>query len=282
MLKRTLTGLAVLALVGGLAWLDLARAPGPGWATATLGALLGLLALDELLVIGAARPGRRVFGRLLGLLWLGLVVAGALGPWHVLHVLRDLLALASLVCALVLALQIRQGPGGLAHRMAGSLWFQVPWTGGVACLVALALEGRVAFVVSLVIVAKCSDIGAYFAGKFFGRRPLAPRISPKKTVEGLVGGLLVPALAGAWLFDGVFVDPARGTPLPGGAVGFALHGLLLGLLAVIADLSESLIKRSRDVKDSGRIFGEAGGALDLVDTLLLAGPVALAYTAILS
>ena len=96
-------------------------------------------------------------------------------------------------------------------------------------------------------------------------------------MEGCVGGLVLSAAVAVGLLTEI-----GGGPVPGGPVGAALHGVVIALLAMTSDLTESLIKRARDMKDSGTLLGEAGGILDLVDSLLLVGPFALAYTVVLA
>lgn len=109
-----------------------------------------------------------------------------------------------------------------------------------------------------------SDSMAYFVGRALGRRRLLPRLSPGKTVEGFIAGLIAPVLlllaAGPWL-------------LPGRSPLFAgLAGLLLALAAIGGDLFESLLKRSAGVKDSSRLLPGHGGVLDRLDSLLTAFP----------
>ena len=135
----------------------------------------------------------------------------------------------------------------------------------------------------VVLMTQLSDALQFLYGKAMGRRRWTP-ISPNKTVEGLVGGLILPAIVASFLLEGVVLGGPPDSPLivPGGALGAAVHGLVLGLLTVISDLSESLIKRSCDVKDSGTLFGESGGFFDVVDSLLLVAPILLAYTALAS
>ncbi len=103
------------------------------------------------------------------------------------------------------------------------------------------------------------DTGAYFGGRLFGRRPLAPNVSPNKTVEGLFCGMLFAVLA-------VFLAGLYQTWLSQG------HALLLGVgvavLGPLGDLFESLVKRDAGVKDSGSVFGPHGGALDRLDGAL--------------
>lgn len=117
----------------------------------------------------------------------------------------------------------------------------------------------------LVAVVAGSDTGAYYAGRAFGQRRLFPQISPKKTVAGGVGGL-VAGIAVAELLALMF--PGRVEPLP-----LLLAAALLVVVGIGGDLTESMIKRSVGVKDSGTILRGHGGLLDRVDSLLLAGPV---------
>jgi phosphatidate cytidylyltransferase len=103
------------------------------------------------------------------------------------------------------------------------------------------------------------DTGAYLGGRLFGKRPLAPRISPNKTVEGLLIGMVCAVLS-VW-FAGRYQDWLPGT-----------HALVLGLavalLAPIGDLFESFVKREAGMKDAGRLFGAHGGVLDRLDAIL--------------
>lgn len=120
----------------------------------------------------------------------------------------------------------------------------------------------------LIAVTKITDVGGYFIGKMFGSHPLAPHLSPKKTVEGAVGGLIAAII----LSVGMSI---LGTTL----TSFALPifdavwmGFVIGVLAQIGDLAESLLKRDAFVKDSNRLPG-IGGVLDLVDSLIFTSPV---------
>jgi phosphatidate cytidylyltransferase len=254
---------------------------GRAWALAALGAIVTIGALDELLKMGAAKPGRRAFGRVLGVVWLVLMLMPALSPNAATEKIGDLLTAVSLVWAFYLAMQLRAGPGPVPNKLAGSLWFQIPYVGGVACLVSLLAAGALGYVIGVVLVAKSSDIGAYFVGKRFGRRKMSPLVSPNKTWEGAIGGIVLPMLLAPFLLAGVEVHPvlSPGHVIPDVWWIAALHGLVIAVLTIISDLSESLLKRSRAVKDSGTVFGQSGGFLDLVDSLLLVGPCALAYTA---
>jgi phosphatidate cytidylyltransferase len=105
------------------------------------------------------------------------------------------------------------------------------------------------------------DAAAFFTGRYFGRHKLAPRISPSKTWEGVIGGLILSILAGLLL-----------TVKPLGILWYLaiVLGILLGIAAVLGDLAESLIKRQTHVKDSGQIMPGHGGMLDRMDSLIFA------------
>ena len=121
-------------------------------------------------------------------------------------------------------------------------------------------------IIAVVIV---SDSSQYYTGRAFGRRPLAPAISPKKTVEGAVGGLvfgtLFALLAGRWLF------PAAGT------AGLLILGMSLVVLGICGDLFESRLKRAAGIKDSSSLIPGHGGILDRIDALLFAAPAFFLY-----
>lgn len=278
MLTRVLTGAAVLAIVLGAWWFDGSRPGGPDLATASLGSILVLAAIGELQAMGGASAARRVAGRLLGALWLLMLVLPVALPHPLTRMVAQLLLpAAALWASLFVVMQLRAGPGPPIRRLAGSLWFPVAYVGGMGCLVGLLARGALDYAVGVTVVAKSSDIGAYFAGTLLGRHKLAPRVSPKKTVEGAVGGVLLPAAVAMLVLPGVEF-PTLPTQLP----VLALYGAVIGVLAIVSDLSESLLKRSCEVKDSGRFFGSSGGFLDLIDSLLLVGACALAYTAAVS
>ena len=119
-----------------------------------------------------------------------------------------------------------------------------------------------------ITVTKCCDIGAYFTGKLFGRHLMTPLLSPKKTWEGFAGGILF-SVAIAFLWFKVFPN----TPLCCDLASIAF-GVIIGLGGVFADLVESLIKRDLSTKDASQVIPGFGGILDLLDSLLLIGPIA--------
>ena len=134
---------------------------------------------------------------------------------------------------------------------------------------------------SAMAVIWAADVGAYFVGRAFGRRKLAPRVSPGKSWEGALGGLavvlLLAALAIAVLPDTGALSAVFPHWLAGRAgIGTALWVLVaMVALSIIGDLYESLLKRARGVKDSGRLFPGHGGMLDRIDALVPTMPLAL-------
>lgn len=134
-------------------------------------------------------------------------------------------------------------------------------------------DGRL-WVAYLLIVTKIADIGAYFAGNLFGRRKLAPKISPGKTVEGATVGLLCALLASFVFYtlsqNGILKDFYLGK------ISWIALGLILGLIGPLGDLSESLLKRDANKKDSNALPG-LGGVLDMVDSLLFNAPIIYFY-----
>lgn len=120
----------------------------------------------------------------------------------------------------------------------------------------------------LLIASKGGDVGAYTIGSLFGRHTLIARISPSKTWEGVVGGLLF-SIGGT-----VCLQPA----LPAIALKhLVILGLMLGILGQLGDLSESIIKRDCKVKDSGWLLPGLGGVLDVMDSLLFTSPICYFY-----
>lgn len=129
----------------------------------------------------------------------------------------------------------------------------------------------------ILAAAKFSDVGAYVVGAAFGRHKMSPDISPNKTWEGAVGGLFSSAAVSAaiaWGFAPIL--PQNFTPILA-----ATAGTLIGAVAIVSDLLESVLKRRADVKDSGKSIPGIGGALDLADSLLLSAPFGVLILAII-
>lgn len=117
-----------------------------------------------------------------------------------------------------------------------------------------------------------SDAGAYFAGRAYGQHKLAPRISPGKTVEGAIGGVVGGTLSGL-VFKGIFDLWWPSLSQVFGWVAAVGFGVILSVVAIVGDLVESLLKRDAQVKDAGAVLPGMGGVLDRIDSPLLAIPV---------
>jgi phosphatidate cytidylyltransferase len=183
-------------------------------------------------------------------LMMGFLVVGALsvargrpGP----GVLAD--AAATLFAPIYIGLPLGALAWVRAHQVAG--YDELNWDGRSAVLLLLA-----------VIVV--SDSAQYYTGRTFGRRPLAPTISPKKTVEGAIGGMVFGTLAMAVGGRYVFASPLW---------ILALLGAAISLLGIVGDLFESLLKRSAGMKDSSNLIPGHGGVLDRIDSWLFTAPV---------
>lgn len=140
------------------------------------------------------------------------------------------------------------------------------------------LDGGAGLLAAVLLITKAGDIGAYFIGSRFGKTPLIPHISPHKSVEGALGGLVFSVAAA--MASKPFFLAIGGIPL--WRENFAyLHlfflGVFLGILGQLGDLSESLIKRDCQVKDAGNILPGMGGILDEIDSVLFTAPVFYFY-----
>jgi phosphatidate cytidylyltransferase len=130
-------------------------------------------------------------------------------------------------------------------------------------------DGRLLLCLWLVAVTKFCDTGALLTGMAFGRHKMSPQISPKKTWEGAVGGVIISMGIGAlvaWLARDVF--PPHMTPLVA-----ALMAAPIAIVGIVADLVESVFKRRANRKDSGQTIPGIGGMFDLSDSLILAAPI---------
>lgn len=123
----------------------------------------------------------------------------------------------------------------------------------------------------ILLVTKCGDMGALLIGSKFGKHPLFPRVSPNKTVEGCIGSFLCSVLAAIFAAN---LIPAQ---LNLSIVHVALMGFFFGGLGQLGDLSESLIKRDLNVKDSGKMLPALGGVLDSIDSILFSAPAFYFY-----
>jgi len=173
-----------------------------------------------------------------------------------------LVAVASLPLVFgAVLLSPRPSVGGLALTLLGVYWI------GFALAHAVLLRDLphgLGIVIDVLVGTFLGDTGAYFGGRMFGRRPLAPSISPNKTLEGLAFGMAFAVL-------GVWIAGRYQEWLPG------MHAIVLGvgvaLAAPVGDLFESFVKREAGTKDSGGLFGAHGGALDRLDAVLFTAVV---------
>jgi phosphatidate cytidylyltransferase len=127
---------------------------------------------------------------------------------------------------------------------------------------------------SFLFVVKTADTGAYFTGRALGRHKMTPILSPKKTIEGAIGGI-VSACAASWgvfYFAGPFLVRSQ-FAMPS-TLGWLSYGLVIAITGMIGDLAESLLKRDMERKDSSTWLPGLGGVLDIIDAVLVAGPFA--------
>ena len=152
-----------------------------------------------------------------------------------------------------------------ARLVLGAVW--------IGFLVVLPLMRRadhgLAWIFLVLAVSWLGDTGGFFAGKYLGRHPMYPKVSPKKTWEGAFGGITLAT-------GGVFVVRAVGLPELS-VVDCLILGPGLCVAGIVGDLSESMLKRSFGVKDSGAIMPGHGGLLDRIDSVLFVAPLAWAW-----
>jgi phosphatidate cytidylyltransferase len=266
--KRIFSTVILWSLIGGVMWFF--RTTG----VLVLITIISVLTLREFyqLMRGA---GYTPFDRL-GLFFGGLITVA---PWAEARFGRPdhlLLALATVVIAVRLLGERKpeNRVESLASTLVGLVYISVllqyfvrivtPLPGDV-----VTPDGRLLLCLWLVVVAKFCDMGALLTGLAIGRHKLAPEISPKKTWEGAVGGVLVSMASGAtfaWCARDSF--PAHLTPLVA-----ALMAAPIAILAIVSDLIESVIKRRANFKDSGHSVPGIGGMFDLCDSLILVAPL---------
>jgi phosphatidate cytidylyltransferase len=279
---RLLLGTLLIAALVVLCWLD-HRAATPGVWLMPLAMVLSVLASHEMLSLLSARGLQPLASVVHGgsLLIVGTNLATIWWPTHALSPLGWPMAGFALgvVAAFAGEMQRYERPGEVMERLALAI-FGMAYVGVLLSFVVqlrlLDTAGRfgVPALVSLVIVVKMCDTGAYTAGRLFGRHKMAPTLSPGKTIEGALGGLAF-AVVGAWIAFGWLV-PAMAAPLQGSHLWWrwTLFGLLVGAAGMLGDLAESLIKRDVGRKDSGQWVPGFGGVLDILDSILIGAPVA--------
>ncbi|QDU97242.1 phosphatidate cytidylyltransferase [Lignipirellula cremea] len=287
---RLLSAISILAVLFTLLWLDYAW--NFGWPSLWLLPVLILLAVGgawetlDLLAAGGLRPARipTCIGTLLtataGMVPLCMEMCwkpyppdcpvGRLG-WPV-------LALA-FGAALALASEMRryQEPTGRAVTNAAASIFVMTYIGlllgFLAPLRLLHSNGvGMAAVLSMAVVVKFSDVGAYTFGRLLGRTKLSPRLSPGKTVEGAIGGALTACLV-SWVFFTYAMPQLTGRPAPAWWASI-VFGLVMTASGIFGDLAESMLKRDMQRKDSSNWLPGLGGVLDVIDSILFSAPAA--------
>src|ERR687897_79213 len=240
------------------------RGPGSDLAPRVLVAIpaiifaLGVVAMGELYTLmGRVRPPA-----LAGFLTLAGMLAAALygEPRHVIMVLAASFPVTFFLA--VLRPRREHVSWAIAVTYLGILWI------GLAMVHAVWLRELPhgdGLVIDVLVATFVGDTAAYFGGRLYGRTPLAPLISPNKTLEGLVAGFLG-GTAAFWV-AGLYQDWMTGPDA-------LLIGALVALIAPIGDLFESMVKRDLEVKDTGKLFGAHGGVLDRLDAVLFTIPVA--------
>jgi phosphatidate cytidylyltransferase len=285
-IARVLTAVVLIPLVVSLVlW-------GPTWLVAVVVAIIIALALHEFFALGA-KMNMRGYPRFTMLCALGIVwaitfhsrwISGNAGQLP--NALERLLSSPEFYLAFLLL-----GVAGLALGSRRSITETLPSSAASAAGM-LFIVWPLSYLVRLhswapryllfvLVLVWAGDTAAFFVGRFLGRHPLAPTISPKKTWEGAVANLVGTVLAGyvfsKWLPAHSIGLPPHPIGLPPHSIYFLIGAVLVSVAGQVGDLFESAWKRGAGVKDSGSILPGHGGILDRIDALLLAAPVAFWY-----
>ncbi len=174
-------------------------------------------------------------------------------------------AVLGLTAVAILVWRLADGADGYLRDATAGVFavVYVPFLAGFAMLLTAQDQGAQKVLLFLLLVV-CNDTGGYAAGVLFGRHPMAPKISPKKSWEGLAGSVLTAGAAGAVYLDLVL----HGKPWQGAIIGVAVVAS-----ATLGDLCESMIKRDLGIKDMGRLLPGHGGIMDRLDSLLPTAPI---------
>jgi len=177
----------------------------------------------------------------------------------------SLIAINLFICALIAMIVFDKESNIfdiISKQILGFIY--IPFLVSYMVLIRSSESGHIWIFFTLTMIFAC-DTGAYFAGKNFGKNKLCPHVSPGKTIEGFIGGLLSCMLAGA-IFKFFFISVIKWEI-------FLFLSFAVGLIGPVGDLFESVLKRSSNIKDSGHILPGHGGILDRIDALLFAAPV---------
>lgn len=252
---RLITAFVGIPIVLAAVWLG-------GWWAFALAALVTLLAIYELhtMMLHEGYHPLILVSCALSLLFM----LAAMLPGQRLHLLEIGISVALLISFPVLFFRKRLEGAMIDWSLTIAIAFYLGWPMSFLLVLRgyqVGLGTGLWWLLTLFAGVWGFDTGAFFAGHFWGRHKLAPRISPGKTWEGILGGLVF-SVAAAVLF----------TTLPMGVPWYlaVVFGLLIGVAAALGDLAESLIKRQTHVKDSGQFFPGHGGMLDRLDSILFA------------
>ena len=253
-------------------------------AAITLFPPLGTLAITVLLIGLAAREAARILTKVLGggsPRWitailvspLFAVITPALGA--VLTIATLLMFIGTVIWRAIRATETRLEPELrlLLGTLAAVLWLS-PLTllPLLASLDPLDRGAPARWIIWLLAIVWTADSAAYLIGRTIGRRKLAPVLSPRKSVEGFIGGILVAGLVGALIAGPLFT---LGTPEEARPLWGLVWGLIVATAAEVGDLLESLFKRVAGAESASNLIPGHGGVLDRIDSLLLAAPVTL-------
>ncbi|MCE9607154.1 MAG: phosphatidate cytidylyltransferase [Planctomycetia bacterium] len=281
---RLLLGVFFIAVVAGLAWADLRlqtdAAQPPGVLLLPLALLITLAATQEFLRF--VRTREPLAGRFVPYVgnvaivaapwlatWLG--YAAFAGDWQA-------TAFAGAVIGVFL-FEMARYDKDRSQRVAERIALSIANLAYVGLLMSYIVRLRllpygIFPIVSMLIVVKLGDIGAYTFGRLLGRRKMAPKLSPGKTVEGLLGGVALSVVGGLesahWFGIDFAADPAA-------LIAWSSYAVVVCLIGVAGDLAESLLKRDYGLKDSSAWLPGFGGVFDMIDSLLLAAPVAWVF-----
>jgi phosphatidate cytidylyltransferase len=261
-LIRVIVAPALLIALAGCLWIDYLRNEGPA-AIALVVAAFAVVSYRELCAMGRLKGVKTVeWAGLASVLASYAVLFWSKDPWTHLPIVGAALTVVVLV---LLVLRPREyGPPDAAYTVFAFVYISL-----LAFVFWEKEQDRkdwLHWLLFLVCTNKGSDIAAFVFGKLFGRRKMAPEISPNKTWEGAGAGLIAGTVLGAWALG--HMDGMTET------LRVWTMALVVTVAAQTGDLVKSTVKRWAGVKDSGRLLPEFGGALDMVDSFILSAPVA--------
>jgi len=276
---RLLLGTLVVAALVGIGWLD-QHAMIPGLWLLPVAVVFTVLASQEMLGLAQAGqihplPWTVYTGNLLILLSNWEQVFRGKAHEAYLPTESPLLVLGiSLLVAFAAEIARYRRAGGVMANLAVTVLALLYVGLMMSFIVQIRLVWGIGALASLLLPVKMGDIGAYTVGRLIGRHILAPRLSPGKTIEGAFGALVFGCIGSwacfAWLVPYTATEAVK----PGPAYGWLIYGLLMAGAGMVGDLAESLLKRDVGVKDSSVWLPGFGGVLDMVDSVLLAAPLA--------